>query len=185
SRKSEDSIPIIDNHVLSRLISLVEMICSDTNTFSTEQQKELLDKFLHQSIIVRPLSNADQQRLTSYYSSPISLNELKAYCLSLKSDLNDFLSLLKHRSLMNNDEVYDFFTQTIINIFENRQKYSDTKCQELKNFLEKKALRKKRYRLINEAYGKFRLNKKNIPTINRTILNQLLNNILLQDYQVN
>ncbi|CAF4226176.1 unnamed protein product, partial [Rotaria sordida] len=60
SRKPEDIIPIIDNHVLFRLISLIEIICSDTNTFSTEQLKELLDKFLHQSTSVRPLSNADQ-----------------------------------------------------------------------------------------------------------------------------
>ncbi|CAF3437622.1 unnamed protein product [Rotaria sp. Silwood1] len=183
SRKPEDIIPIIDNHVLSRLISLVEMVCSDTNTFSTEQLKELLDKFLHQSTIVRPLSNIDQQHLTSFYSRPISLNELKTYCLSTKLDLNDFLSLLKHRPLMNNNEVYDYFTQTIINIFENRQKYSNEQCQELKNFLEKKTLGKIRYRLINEAYEKFRLNKKILPTIDRTILNQLLNNILLQDYQ--
>ncbi|CAF3890479.1 unnamed protein product, partial [Rotaria sordida] len=183
SRKLEDIIPIIDNHVLFRLISLIEMICSDTNTFSTEQLKELLDKFLHHSTIVRPLSNADQQRLTSYYSRPISLNDLKTSCLSLNSDLNDFLSLLKHRPLINNDELYDFLTQTIINIFENRQKYSNKKCQELKNLLDKKILGRKRYRLINEVYEKFRLNKKNLPIINRTILNQLLNNILLQDYQ--
>ncbi|CAF3201556.1 unnamed protein product [Rotaria socialis] len=181
--KSEDTIPIIDNHVLSRLISLMETICTDTKTFSSEQLKELLDKFLYQSIIVRPLSNAEQQRLLSYYSFPISLNELKTYCSRTQLDLNDLLCLLKKRPLINNEELYDFLTQTIIQIFEDREKFSNEKCQELKIFVQKQILGKKRYRLINENYVKFRCNKKNLPIINRTKLNELLNNILLQDYQ--
>ncbi|CAF4619784.1 unnamed protein product, partial [Rotaria magnacalcarata] len=181
--KSEDTIPIIDNHVLSRLISLMETICTDIKTFSSEQIKELLNKFLYQSIIVRPLSNAEQQRLLSYYSCPISLNELKAYCSTTQLDLNDLLCLLKERPLMNNEELYDFLTQTIIKIFENREKFSNEKCEELKIFVEKRILGKKRYQLINENYVKFRFNKKNLPIINRAKLNELLNNILLQDYQ--
>jgi len=165
-------------------MSLVEIICSDTTTFSTEQCTELLNKFLHQSTIVRPLSHANQQRLTSYYSRPISLNELKTYCSSLQSDLNDFLSLLKNRIIANNDETFDFLTQTIVNIIKNRQKFSDEKCQELKSLIEKRNFGKKRYQLINEAYQNFRINKKNLPSMNRIILNQLLTNILSHDYQV-
>ena len=176
---------MIDNHVLSCLISLVEMVYSDTETFSTEQCTKLLDKFLYQSSIVRPLSHADQQRLMSYYSHPLSFNELKTLCSPLQSDLNDLLSLLKQRSLMNNDELLDFLTKTIVNIFENRYEFSDEKCQELKDLIEKKRIGKKRYRLINETYQKFRLNKINPLIINRTILNQLLNKILLYDDQVN
>ena len=176
---------MIDNHILSCLISLAEMICSDTKTFSTEQCTELLDKFLYQSSIVRPLSHADQQRLLSYYSQPLSLNELKTLCSPLQSDLNDLLSSLKQRSLMNNDELLDFLTNIIVNIFENRQQFSDEKCQELKDLIEKKRIGKKRYRLINETFKKCRLNKTNPPTINRAILSQLLNRILLYDHQVN
>jgi len=160
------------------------MICSDANTFSNEQCTELLDKFLHQSTIVRPLSNVDQQRLKSYYSRPISLNELQTHCSSLQSDLNDFLSVLKHRTLINNDEIFDLLTQTIVNIFENRQKFSNEKCQELKNLIEKKTFGKTRYRHINETYQKCRLNKKHLPSLNPIILNQFLTDILRQDYQV-
>ncbi|CAF0880501.1 unnamed protein product [Adineta steineri] len=181
--KMDDIIPIIDNHILLHLISLVEMICSDKNTFSNEQCTELLDKFLQQSSIVRPLSNADQQRLKSYYLRPISLIELKDLCSSISSDLNDFLCLLKSQTLRNNDEIYDYLTQTIVNIFENQRKYSNEKCRELKDLIEKKTFGSQRYHLINDSYQKFRLNKRNIPLINPIILNNLLTNILSHDYQ--
>jgi hypothetical protein len=85
---------------------------------------------------------------------------------------------------MNNDEIFDYLTETIRNIFENRRKFSNEKCQELKSIIERKTFGKKRYQLINETYQKFRLNQKNPPPINPIILNQLLNNILLHDYQV-
>ena len=136
---------MIDNHILSCLISLAEISCSDTKTFSTEQCTELLDKFLDQSSIVRPLSHADQQRLLSYYSHPLSLNELTSLCSPLKSELNDLLSLLKQRSLMNNDELLDFLTKIVENVFEIRHQFSDEKCQELKDLIEKKLIGKKRY----------------------------------------
>jgi hypothetical protein len=164
------------------------MICSDSNTFSIEQCKELLDKMLHQSKIIRPLSNADQQRLTSYYSRPVSLNELKVICSSIQSDLNEFLSLLKQRTIMNNDKALDLITQTVVNIFENRRKFSNEKCEEIKIIFAKKLFSKKRYQLINDTYQKYRVNTKNLhqskPLISPIILNQLLTNILLQDYQV-
>ena len=161
------------------------MICSDSNIFSIEQCKELLDKFLHQSTIVCPLSQVDQQRLISFYSRPISLNELKIHCLSIESDLNNFLSLLKNRQLLNTNETIDYLTETIINIFKNRQKFSNEKCHELKSLIQKQTFGKKRYQLINETYQKFRINQANAPSINPIILNQLLTNILLHDYQVN
>ncbi|CAF3633749.1 unnamed protein product [Rotaria sp. Silwood1] len=181
--QSDDLIPIIDDHVLLYLISLIEMFSSDAITFTTEQFKELLDKFLHQSTIVRPIPYAEQQRLVSFYSRSISLNELKTHPLLTESDLNHYLLLLKSRPLMKNDKLYDYLTTTVINIFKNRQKFSNEKCQDLKNILVKNILGKNRYRSINEAYENFRLNKNNLLIINRTILNQLLNNILLRDCQ--
>lgn len=102
----------------------------------------------------------------------------------MKSDLNDFFSLLKQRPIMNKDEVYDFYTETIINIFENRQKFSNETCQELQKLVDKNNLGKKRCKLINETYEKFRLNKPNVTMISQIKLSQLLNNILLKDYQV-
>ncbi|CAF2799963.1 unnamed protein product [Rotaria sp. Silwood2] len=182
-KQSDDLIPIIDDSVRLRLISLVEMISSDVTTFSTEQFKELLDKFLYESTIVRPIPNAEKKRLLSFYTRSISLNELKTYSLSTQSDLNDYILLLKSRPLMKNDNVYDFLTETMINIFKNREKFSNEKCEELKNFLEKNILGKKRHGTINKVYEKFRLNKSNLIIINRTMLNQLLNNILLKDFQ--
>ncbi|CAF5122854.1 unnamed protein product, partial [Rotaria sp. Silwood1] len=104
-------------------------------TFTTEQFKELLDKFLHQSTIVRPIPYAEQQRLVSFYSRSISLNELKTHPLLTESDLNHYLLLLKSRPLMKNDKLYDYLTTTVINIFKNRQKFSNEKCQDLKNIL--------------------------------------------------
>lgn len=85
---------------------------------------------------------------------------------------------------MNKDEVYDFYTETIINIFENRQKFSNETCQELQKLVDKNNLGKKRCKLINETYEKFRLNKPNVTMISQIKLSQLLNNILLKDYQV-
>jgi hypothetical protein len=85
---------------------------------------------------------------------------------------------------MNTDETLDFLTQTVINIFENQRKFSNEKCQELKSIIEKKIFGKKRSQLINKTYQKYRLNKSNLPLINPIILNQLLTNILLHDYQV-
>ena len=85
---------------------------------------------------------------------------------------------------MNNDEIYDFLTETIVNIFANQRKYSNEKCEELKNLIEKKTFGNRRCKLINENYQKFRINKKNLPSINPTILNQLLTNILSKDNQV-
>jgi hypothetical protein len=85
---------------------------------------------------------------------------------------------------MNTDETLDFLTQTVINIFENQRKFSNEKCQELKSIIEKKIFGKKRSQLINKTYQKYRLNKPNLPLINPIILNQLLTNILLHDYQV-
>jgi hypothetical protein len=158
------------------------MICSDTDTFSIEQCTELLNKFLHQSSIVRPLSQADQNRLTTYYSRPISLNELKKHCLIIQSDLNDFIFLLKNRIIPNNDEILDFLMEIIIKILQNRSKYSNDKCQELKSLIEKRIFQKKRYQLINEIYQKFRMNK---IDLNPIILNQFLTKILVHDYQVN
>jgi len=144
-----------------------------------------LNKFLHQSSIVRPLPQADQNRLKTYYSRPISLNELKKHCLTIQSDLNDFILLLKTRIIANNDEIFDFLTEKIVNIFQNRRKYSNEKCQELKSLIEKRIFGKKRYQLINETYQKFRLNKTIDPLpINPIILNQLLTKILVHDYQV-
>jgi hypothetical protein len=144
-----------------------------------------LNKFLHQSSIVRPLPQADQNRLKTYYSRPISLNELKKHCLTIQSDLNDFILLLKTRIIANNDEIFDFLTEKIVNIFQNRRKYSNEKCQELKSLIEKRIFGKKRYQLINETYQKFRLNKTIDPLpINPIILNQLLTKILVHDHQV-
>ena len=180
----EDTIPIIDNHVLSRLISLVEMICTDTDTFTTKQCAELLDRFLYHSSIVRPLPQPDQNRLRTYYSRPISLNELKRHCSSISSDLNDLFSLLQNRTLSNNEIVFDFLTEAIVKIFQNRRKYSNEKCAELKSLIKKRIFGKKHNQLINESFQKFRMNKEDLPPINPTILNQLLTNILSHDYQV-
>ncbi len=160
------------------------MICSDTDTFSMEQCKELLDKFLHQSSIVRPLPQPEQNRLTAFYSRPISLNELKKCCLTIPSDLNDFISLLKTRIMTNNDEIFDFLTEIIMKILQNRRKYSNNKCQELKSLIEKRIFGKKRYQLINEIYQKHRVNTTDLCPINPIILNQFLTKILAHDYQV-
>lgn len=122
--------------------------------------------------------------MISFYSRPLSLNELKTYCLTIPSDLNDLILLLKNRIIINTDETFDYLTEIILNIFENRRKYSNEKCEELKSIIEKKSFGKKRYQLINETYQKSRLNKKTPPIINPTLLNQLLTNILLHDYQV-
>ena len=86
--KTDDIIPIIDNHVLLRLISLVEIICSDSKTFSNDQCTQLLDKFLQKSSLVRPLSNADQQRLQTCYTRPISLNDLKTLCSTIQPEFS-------------------------------------------------------------------------------------------------
>ncbi len=161
------------------------MICSDIDTFSIEQCTELLNKCLYQSTIIQPLSQVDKNRLNTYYSRPISLNELKILCSTISSDLNDFILLFKTRIFMKTDEIFDYLTETILNIFQNRRKYSYEKCQELKSLIEKPIFGKKRYQLINEAYQKFRINKKDSPSINPIILNQFLTNILSNDYQVN
>lgn len=168
-----------------RLISLVEMTSSDICAFSNEQIKELLDKCLYQSTIIRPLAKSDQQRLISFYSRPISLNELKLYGHPVEFDLNGFLSSAIHRFLIHNNELYDLFTQIIVNLFQTQQTLPTEKCQTLKIFIEKQNLGKKRHRLIKEAYENFLKTKINLPSINRTVLNQLLQKILLQDYQVN
>ncbi|CAF3068718.1 unnamed protein product [Rotaria sp. Silwood2] len=182
-KQSDDLIPIIDGHVLIYLISLIDMISADTKTFSIEQCKELLDKFFYQSTIVRPIPYAEQQRLLSFYSRSISLDELKTYSLSTESDLNNYLRLLESRPLMKNDAIYNFLIKTTIYIFKSRQKFSNEICQDLKNLLEKKISEKTHTRLIKKVYKDFRLNKNNLIIINRNILNQLLNNILLRDYQ--
>ncbi|CAF4605902.1 unnamed protein product, partial [Rotaria sp. Silwood2] len=182
-KPSDDFIPIIDDHILVNLISLIERISSDINTFTNEQLKELLDKFRCQSTMVRPIPYSEQQRLLSFYSRPISLHELETYSLLTESDLNNYLLLLKTRPLMKNDQLYDFLTKTIINIFEDRQKFSNEICQELKKIFDTKVFGKIRCRLINKTYSNYRLNKNNLVIINQTILNQLLNKILLQDYQ--
>jgi hypothetical protein len=91
---------------------------------------------------------------------------------------------LQHETIVNNDEIYDHLTETIVNIFENRRKFSNEKCRELKNLIEKKTFGKKRSQLINESYQKFRFNKKDLPPINPTILNQFLTDILSHDNQV-
>lgn len=175
---------MIDNHIVARLLSLVETICSDTEVFSTEQCTNLVNQFLHQSSIVRPLSQVDQNRLNSFSSRPISLPDLKTYCSSLNPDLNDFLSLLQNRIQTSNDAILDYLTEIIVNIFSNRAKYPDEKCGELRGLIEKKVFGKQRVQLINEADQKHRSMKKNLSPVNRTILNQFLTNILSQDYQV-
>ncbi|UJR38217.1 hypothetical protein I4U23_030890 [Adineta vaga] len=179
----DDTIPIIDNYVLLRLISLVEVICSDTNTFSNEQCTILLDKFLQQSSIVRPLSNVEQQRLRSYYSRPMSLNELQNICSSNQFDIEDLLSIFKNRTLLTNDEVLDYLTKKICEIFRNQRKFSNDKCHELKSVIEKQIFGKQRYRIVNESFQKHRLNRKLLPLIDPTILNKLLTKILEQDHQ--
>ncbi|CAF4727886.1 unnamed protein product, partial [Rotaria sp. Silwood2] len=171
-KQSDDLIPIIDGHVLIYLISLIDMISADTKTFSIEQCKELLDKFVYQSTIVRPIPYAEQQRLLSFYSRSISLDELKTYSLSTESDLNNYLRLLESRPLMKNDAIYNFLIKTTIYIFKSRQKFSNEICQDLKNLLEKKISEKTHTRLIKKVYKDFRLNKNNLIIINRNILNQ-------------
>ncbi|CAF2201932.1 unnamed protein product [Rotaria magnacalcarata] len=183
SKQLDDLIPMIDHHVLHRLISLAELIFSHTNIFSNEQLQELLDKFLYQSTIVRPLPSKKEKKLLSFYSRSISLRELETNCLSTQSDFNKCILLLRSRRFMEKDGVYDLLAESIINIFKNRQKFSTEQCQELKNLLDEKFLGKARYYLINEAYKEFRTNKNNLLVFNRTILNQLLNKILLKDYQ--
>ena len=185
---SDEIIPVIDNHVLGRLISLAELISSAHQTFSTEQCHALLDAFLQHSRIVRPLSTADQQRLKSFYSHCLSLNELKAFCSSASFDLPGFLSLLKQRTLVTDEEVLDFLTPTITKIFEDRGKYSDEQCRELRAFVEKRIFGKKRTQLLNQVYLKARSNGQvpptDVPKVQPTVLNQLLTNILRQDQQV-
>ncbi|CAF3369568.1 unnamed protein product, partial [Rotaria socialis] len=182
-KQLDDLIPMIHHHVLHRLISLVELIFSHTNIFSKEQLQELLDKFLYQSTIVRPLPSKKTKKLLASYSRSISLRELETNCLSPKSDLRKCILLLRSRRFMEKDGAYDLLAESIINIFKNRQKFSNEPCQELKNLLDEKFLGKERYYLINEAYKEFRTNKNNLLIFNRTILNQLLNKILLKDYQ--
>ena len=43
---------------------------------------------------------------------------------------------------MNNGELYNLFTQTINNIFQNCQKFSNAQCQQLKNLIEKRIIGK-------------------------------------------
>ena len=185
---SNEIIPVIDNHVLARLIALAELISSDQKSFSTEQCHALLDIFLNRSKVVRPLSGGDQERLKSFYSHCLSLTELKTFCSSKSFDLLEFLSLLKQRTLVDDDELLDFLTSTFAKIFEDRRKYSNEHCRELKSFVEKKIFGKKRCQLLNEVYSKARSTPKALPTyeltVQPTVLNQLLTNILQQDHQV-
>ena len=141
-----DILPIIDSHVLSRLISLVETICSDHDGFSNEQCKELLDQFLDHSSIVRPIPSPEQNRLKALYVRPMSLNELKKFCSSSSSDfdLTTFLRFIKNESFVKNDEIYDYLTEIIGKIFRNRRKYSNENCEELKSLIDRRVFGKRR-----------------------------------------
>lgn len=179
-----DNLPIVDNYVLSRLILLVETICSDHDGFSSEQCKELLDQFLDHSSIVRPIPSSEENRLKRFYSRPMSLNELKKFCASSSFDLKTFLVLIKNETIVKNDEVYDYLTEIIGTIFRNRQRYSNENCEELKRLIDRQIFGKRRVRLINENYQEYRLKKKDLPSITPSILNQFLTEILSPNQQI-
>jgi hypothetical protein len=50
-------------------MSIIETICTDQTTFTSEQRHELLDQVLVHSTIVRPLSAVDRQRLQTFACS--------------------------------------------------------------------------------------------------------------------
>ena len=166
------------------MISLVETICSDSEQFSHEQCKELLDQFLDHSSIVRPIPIVEQNRLKSFYSRPMSLNELKKFCSSSSLDMKTFFDLLKNETMVKNDEVFDYLTEFIGNIFQDRRKYSNELCVELKSLIDRRIFQKQRFRVLNELYQEFRVKKKDCPSINPTILNQLFTRILAADQQI-
>ena len=184
----EDAVPIIDDHILARLTSLAEMICSDDASFSTEQCEDFLDRILRQSTIVRPLPQKSQQRLQSYHLRPLSLAQLRHFCSSMPSDLNEFLAFLKQRTLPNDDALLDYLTETIVKILNDRSKLTDEQRQNFFSFVDKQAFGKKRYQPIYEAYQKSRINAEKLqptaPAIDRSYLSQLLNSISRQEYQV-
>lgn len=166
------------------MISLVETICSDSEQFSHDQCKELLDQFLDHSSIVRPIPIVEQNRLKSFYSRPMSLNELKKFCSSSSLDMKIFLDLLKNETMVKNDEVFDYLTEFIANVFRNRRKYSNELCDELKSLIDKRIFQKQRFRILNEIYQEFRVKRKDCPPINPTILNQFFTRILAADQQI-
>jgi len=100
SKTSEDIIPFIDTHIHSRLVSLVDTICSDHQTFSSQQSTDLVNKFLCQSSIVRPLSQSDQQRLSTHLSRSVSsvvIHEKKQCQQINRTILNQYLTdILSH-----------------------------------------------------------------------------------------
>ncbi|CAF1460969.1 unnamed protein product [Adineta ricciae] len=183
STKTDDTIPIIDNHVLLYLISLIEIICSDTKAFSDEQCKNLLDNFLDRSSIVRPLSNIEQQRIKTFYKRPMSLYEMKKLCTSSQFDVEQLVSIVQNQNFLTNEEILDYLTQNIVEIFANRRKFSREKCEELKSLIDKKTFGKQRCRLINESFDKHRSHRNILPLIDPTILNQLLTKIFEKDHQ--
>lgn len=114
----------------------------------------------------------------------MSLYEMKKLCTSNPFDIEQFVSILEKRNFLTNEEMLDYLTQQIVEIFENRRKFSYEKCEELKSLIEKKTFGKQRCRLINESFEKHRSRRNILPLIDPTILNQLLTKILEKDHQV-
>ncbi|CAF1261278.1 unnamed protein product, partial [Didymodactylos carnosus] len=213
--ESENKIPFLNSYITSRLISLIESICSDVQTFSMEQCKELLDFTLKTSTLLEPMARNENEKLQSFYLRPVSVDELLPICTKLvdmstsvnnKDVFNEFKTLVQKRVFTFPNSL-DLLTNTLIQIYQNKTKYSNEQCKQLKNIIEKKHLNKKRNKKLSKAFQLARSNESptsfqqapsqgqqhkekttlktqyntNFIPLNSIILNRLFTNIMLHD----
>ncbi|CAF4178040.1 unnamed protein product, partial [Didymodactylos carnosus] len=155
----ENKIPFIDNYITSRLMSLIELICSDSRMFSSEQCKELLDSALKTSALLKPIARKDKEKLQLFYLRPMSVNELQSICAKLSDtttnicdeDLfNEFKILMEKRPFTTNSK--NLLMSTINHIYHNKTKYSSEQCKELKNIIEHKPFGKKCHKKLLRTF---------------------------------
>ena len=174
---------------MQSLITIVESIGWDKETFTKQDTCELIELLINESTIVRPLSKPESKRLQDLNNEYLSLKELKEITMKISTDLTELIMAMKERSLPKNDEFLDFLAITLINIFENQSKFPNEKCSELKSLVDKNLFGKKRFKSINQTYEAARqtIPKKspvNEPVVTATMLSTSFEQILKRDSKV-
>lgn len=143
----------------------------------------LVEQMVQSRSIFHPLYKSELKQLQQLETNVLTLSELKRCLSSLSFDLVHLIKQLKERTLESSDDCLDFLTVSLLAIFEDRQRFRDEQCQQLKGLIEKHVYGKQRWNLIHSAYVKHRSIKETIE-LTPKLLNEYLKKILEYNQEV-
>lgn len=156
-------------------------MCADQEKFPPDETKLFLDEFLSPKSFIRPLTPAEEQRLKSFESNFLSIDDLETIRHSIGPNWTKLIDLFKQRSLANVDEeLLNCLTEIAVEVFSTPKEFSLEQCDQLKSLIRRANFDRTRYELINSVYDEYR--KKTLP-INAKILSEFTTKILQKNLQ--